>query len=96
MKEFDCATTYKIVDGLTVSANAVKACIFNGTRTYHRHLERGTLKTATDIAEVLKPHINTVLSEVQGTHPDKDNILEKLEWYLITKIVDSHHVNIIN
>jgi len=87
--------TYKLVEGLTVPQNTVKAAIFNGSRILQREISRGSFynvtgdKEATYIAlqSVVKHQLAHVIDAIDGTHPDKETVIEKLRQWLISEML---------
>ena len=87
--------TYTIAQGLTVPQNTVKAAIFNGSRILKRELSRGSFEsvkgdqnaTVTALRSHVKNQLTHVIESVEGEHPDKAELLEKLELWLLTKMI---------
>ena len=87
---------YTIAGNLKVNQNAVKVAILNGSKVIRRAIDQGKLKpfignqdaTINFLRDAVANQLKTVMEAVSGDHPDKDELLKRLEVYMLNQMTD--------
>jgi hypothetical protein len=87
---------YTIAGELKINQNAVKAAILNGSKIIRRAINQGQLKqfignqeaTIGFLRNAVKNQLETALSTVSGEHEQKNELLKRLEIYLLNQMTD--------
>jgi|688.fasta_scaffold470495_3 hypothetical protein len=85
METIDSNKTYKLAEGLTIQGGYITAGLISAIRQYKNNLHK--LKDVNDLTELLSPTIDRIISNVEGEHSDKKQILESFRLYLIKQAI---------
>lgn len=77
--------TYKLADGLTIQGSYITAGLISAIKQYKNNIHK--IKNVDDLTELLSPTIDRIISNVEGNHSDKKQILESFKLYLINQAI---------
>jgi hypothetical protein len=85
MENINSNKIYKLADGLTIQGSYITAGLISAIRQYKNNIHK--IKNVDDLTELLSPTIDRIISNVEGEHSDKKQILESFRLYLIKQAI---------
>ena len=85
METIDSNKTYKLAEGLTIQGSHITAGLISAIRQYKNNVHK--INNVDDLTELLSPTIDRIISNVEGEHADKKQILESFKLYLIKQAI---------
>jgi hypothetical protein len=85
MENINSNKIYKLADGLTIQGSYITAGLISAIRQYKNNIHK--IKNVDDLTELLSPTIDRIISNVEGNHSDKKQILESFKLYLINQAI---------